>query len=69
LKKLPIDKLVEYANICPVSIYFSQDRRARDLYRFQIPSSDWIPRSDAVENPGTFLPVPKTEIDNNLDIK
>ncbi|MEM9664163.1 MAG: hypothetical protein AAF970_04460 [Bacteroidota bacterium] len=45
-----------------------QGRRLSDHYRFDDPSPEWIPSEDALQSPGTFLPITVTEITANPNI-
>ena len=47
---------------------FVQMRRLHDMYRFGIQSDRWQPESHAAQNPGTFFPITKAEIDANCHI-
>ena len=44
---------------------YLQGRRLIDHYRFASPSPDWLGSSDAVQNPGSFLPITTVEIEAN----
>lgn len=44
---------------------FMQLRRITDHYRFADPSPQWLPSSEAITRPGTFLPIAITEIRAN----
>ena len=44
---------------------FIQGRRLADMYRFGLTSPNWIPESDAVRTPGSFLPITAIEIRAN----
>ncbi|MBI3981832.1 MAG: hypothetical protein HY337_02895, partial [Gemmatimonadetes bacterium] len=47
---------------------FLQTRRLSDHYRFGIPSPEWLPGSQALTNPGTFLPITAVECLANPNI-
>ena len=47
---------------------FLQGFRLHDHYRFGIPSSNWLPNSEAVTMPGTMFPITRTEILANPNI-
>lgn len=47
---------------------FLMQRRLADLYRFGVRSDTWLPQSDAYRSPGTFFPIPLTEIRNNPQV-
>ena len=44
---------------------FLQGRRLNDMYRFGIQSPEWIGTSDAINSPGTLLPIPSAELNAN----
>jgi hypothetical protein len=44
---------------------FLMGQRLNDLYRFGQQSSNWQASSEAVNSPGVFLPITKTELDAN----
>ena len=44
---------------------FLQGRRLHDHYRFGVSSPEWISESDAVQSPGSFLPITIVEIEAN----
>jgi hypothetical protein len=73
------DGLTDWSTASPVSaldmlIYqrrvnlFCQGRRLHDMYRFGIKSDNWETHSVAYTTPGTFFPIPKSEIDANCHL-
>ncbi len=44
---------------------FMTGRRLADMYRFGIVSETWVSGSAALEQPGTLLPIPTSEVDAN----
>lgn len=47
---------------------FLQGRRIADHYRFNSPSTYWVPQGDATNSPGTFFPITITEIRANPNL-
>lgn len=47
---------------------YLQGRRLNDMYRFNSKSENWLPGEDAVETPGTLLPIPSNEKLANPDV-
>ncbi|MGI9627461.1 MAG: RagB/SusD family nutrient uptake outer membrane protein [Longimicrobiales bacterium] len=47
---------------------FLHGQRLHDHYRFGIPSNNWLPGSDAVNNTGQLFPITRTEILSNPNI-
>jgi len=51
---------------------YLQGRRLMDMYRFGSvspnPNDGWQPASDAIQSPGTFFPLPNTEIRSNPNV-
>lgn len=47
---------------------FLQGRRLNDMYRFGSESDNWLPGEDAMQTPGTLLPIPSNERLANPDI-
>lgn len=62
------DELVEFIEHERRANLFLQGRRLNDMYRFGSESPTWQPGEDAIENPGTILPIPSNEIDANPNL-
>lgn len=58
----PGDDLVSYIEHERRANLFLQGRRLNDMYRFGSQSGNWLPAEDAVQTPGTLLPIPSNEL-------
>jgi hypothetical protein len=47
---------------------FLQGRRLADLYRFGTNADKWLQSEEAIQTPGTFLPIPRTERQANTNL-
>lgn len=62
------DDLVEILEHERRANLFLQGRRLNDMYRFGTQSPTWQPGEDAIEAPGTLLPIPSNEIAANPNL-
>lgn len=62
------DDLVEFLEHERRANLFIQGRRLNDMYRFGSQSPTWQQGEDAIENPGTLLPIPSNEIVTNPNL-
>ncbi len=57
----PGDSFVEFIEHERRANLFLQGRRLNDMYRFGTESDNWLPGEDALQTPGTLLPIPSNE--------
>lgn len=62
LEILPGDDLVEFIEHERRANLHFQNRRLNDMYRFGSQSDNWLPDEDAIQRPGTLLPIPSNEV-------
>lgn len=56
------DDLVEFIEHERRANLHFQNRRLNDMYRFGTISDNWLPAEDAIQRPGTLLPIPSNEL-------
>jgi len=64
----PGDSFVEFIEHERRANLYLQGRRLNDMYRFGSQSDNWLQGEDALQTPGTFLPIPANEILANPDV-